>query len=100
MLLDSTESTAARRSADRSARVLAAIALVAAALALVPVASSGKRTDAAVASSPTAILSGTDTTRPKPAERGRAPSYFGYLEFDWDRGVPGFDPWLVDGSRP
>jgi len=29
--------------------------------------------------------------------RGRVPSFFGFLEFDWDpdapEGVPGFDPW-------
>jgi len=97
MQFDSTESTVARRSSDRSARVLAAIALVAAGLAILPIAFHGERTAAAA---PAATSGTTDGARPKPTEHGGTPSYFGFLEFDWEHGVPGFDPRLVEGSRP
>lgn len=100
MQLDSTESTAGRRPADRSGRVLAAIALVAAGLALLPVAFHGQRRDAAVAAAPTASPVMIDSARSSSTKRGGTPSYFGFLEFDWEHGVPGFDPGLIEGSRP
>ena len=100
MQFDSTESIAARRSADRLARVLVVVALVAAALAVLPIAFHGRRADAGVALAQVALPGNIATDRPQSTGRGSTPSPFGYLEFDWEGGVPGFDPWLTEGYRP
>jgi hypothetical protein len=101
MPLDSPEAIGPLPSIDRSARALAATALVAAVLALVlPAFSQSHRTDAAVARAPVTIDGGADIASAQPAGGRGTPSYFGFLEFDWDRGVPGFDPWLAEGYRP
>jgi hypothetical protein len=101
MLLDSSESTSPRRSTGRSARWLVAGALVGATvLALaVSVSFSRHRADPAIASA-SGTAAGSEIARPEQGDGRSVPSPFGYLEFDWDRGVPGFDPWPAEGGRP
>jgi|EndMetStandDraft_4_1072995.scaffolds.fasta_scaffold939314_1 hypothetical protein len=84
------------------------ISLMAAALALALSASwFGDPTGAATVARESAPR--YSTTRPNvPASssfnRGRVPSFFGFLEFDWDpdapEGVPGFDPWPSSQQHP
>jgi hypothetical protein len=80
-------------------RVIATVALIVALLALAfPAASPGVRFGGATAASvPPAAHQLSSSDAPASFERGRAPAFFGFLEFDWDPdapgGVPGFDPW-------
>ena len=91
-----------RQSFDRSARVIAIMAIAAAVLVLiVPASFSGPRTSTANAvarAQATAVPSG------KLTDGERVPWFFGFLEFDWDPnapgGVPGFDPWPQTPQRP
>jgi hypothetical protein len=97
------KATAARRPVDRLAGSLAAAALAVAVIELaLPVSSSGRSPVAAGASAAALPDSHAFTiparlSRPAPADHGRVPLIFGFLEFDWDPdapgGVPGFDSW-------
>ena len=103
MYVHTPETVAGRRRADRLGGPLAAVALAAAVIALVlPVSSPGRNpgavgASAAALSDSHAVTTPARMSRPAPADHGRLPLFFGFLEYDWDPdapgGVPGFDPW-------